>query len=71
MPIGQHLRWQGFEYVMPNFMFRLKQHSPGSEYKAACKKDTWLVYWNRAIQAQGIISPTNLRQKRIKKKPVK
>lgn len=71
MPMGQHLRWQQFEYVMPNSMFTQSRHSPGTEYKAACKRDPWLVSWNNTTQAPVIISPTILRQKLLETKPVK
>lgn len=69
--MGQHWRWQQFEYVMPNSMFTQSRHSPRTEYKAACKRDPWLVSWNNTTQAPVIISPTILRQKLLETKPVK
>lgn len=39
-PIGLYLRRRKFEYVKANSKFRLIRRSPGTEYKAACQKDT-------------------------------
>lgn len=49
------MRWHEFKYVMLNFMFKLSQNTPGTEYKAGIT-----LGWSAettTIPTQGITSP--------------